>query len=156
MSNTQKIGWIGVGRMGYADGGAPASRAGHDVTIWNRTPRQGRAISRQGRQDSSTKPVDPRGLRRPCLPSSPRARMFEEVVFGKRRACSQAPRSRKMLVDCSSISVEESAAIREKLTAKGVSFPGRTCVGQCQGDQGRQTVVGGFPARKPMPRSRCR
>ena len=34
--NTQKIGWIGTGRMG-----APMAerllRAGHDVSIWNRT-----------------------------------------------------------------------------------------------------------------------
>ena len=35
-NNTQKIGWIGVGRMGYQMA-ERLIRANHDVAIWNRT-----------------------------------------------------------------------------------------------------------------------
>jgi len=45
----------------------------------------------------------------------------EQVVFGKDGLLSGAKKP-KMLVDCSSISVEESAAIRTRLTERGVSF----------------------------------
>src|SRR5580693_7427056 len=34
--NTQKIGWIGMGRMGFPMA-ERLIKAGHDVTIWNRT-----------------------------------------------------------------------------------------------------------------------
>ena len=45
----------------------------------------------------------------------------EEVLFGKDGLVTGATKP-KMVVDCSSISVEESAAIRKRLTEKGVSF----------------------------------
>ena len=44
--NTQRIGWIGMGRMGYPMA-ERLLKAGNDVSIWNRT-RQGRA-AREGR-----------------------------------------------------------------------------------------------------------
>ena len=34
--NTQKVGWIGMGRMGYAMAERVA-KAGYDLTVWNRT-----------------------------------------------------------------------------------------------------------------------
>jgi 3-hydroxyisobutyrate dehydrogenase len=36
MSNKVKIGWIGVGRMGYQMAERLAN-AGYDISIWNRT-----------------------------------------------------------------------------------------------------------------------
>jgi len=35
-NNTQRIGWIGMGRMGYPMA-ERLLKAGHDVSIWNRT-----------------------------------------------------------------------------------------------------------------------
>src|SRR5205085_11073817 len=45
--NTQKIGWIGMGRMGYP----MAERlldAGYDVSIWNRTRAKAEPLARKG------------------------------------------------------------------------------------------------------------
>src|SRR5471030_660538 len=57
MSNTaQKIGWIGVGRMG-----TPMAerllKAGHDVTIWNRTRAKAEPLTAKGGKVVD-KPVD--------------------------------------------------------------------------------------------------
>ena len=45
--NTQKIGWIGMGRMGFP----MAERllaAGHDVSIWNRTRAKAEPLAKMG------------------------------------------------------------------------------------------------------------
>src|ERR1043166_1453765 len=45
--NTQKIGWIGMGRMGYP----MAERlldAGYDVSIWNRTKSKAEPLAKKG------------------------------------------------------------------------------------------------------------
>ena len=51
MANTSslKLGWIGIGRMGYAMAERLA-KAGADLTVWNRTARQGRAAGGGGRE----------------------------------------------------------------------------------------------------------
>src|SRR5664279_1928972 len=110
MSNTaQKIGWIGVGRMG-----TPMAerllKAGHDVTIWNRTRAKAEPLAAKGGKIVD-KPVDLAGC----------DVVFAIVSTGKDGLLSGAKKP-KMLVDCSSISVEESAAIRKRLTERGVSF----------------------------------
>ena len=46
-NNKQKLGWIGVGRMGYQ----MAERllnAGHDVSIWNRTKAKAEPLAKLG------------------------------------------------------------------------------------------------------------
>src|ERR1700686_2583772 len=119
MSNTaQKIGWIGVGRMG-----TPMAerllKAGHDVTIWNRTRAKAEPLAAKGGKIVD-KPVDLAGCDVVFAIVST-GKDVEEVLFGKDGLCtgSKLPR---MVVDCSSISVEESAAIRKGLTEKGVAF----------------------------------
>ena len=118
MSNAQKIGWFGVGRMG-----TPMAerllKAGHDVTIWNRTRAKAEPLAAKGGKIVD-KPVDLAGCDVVFAIVST-GKDVEEVVFGKDGLLSGAKKP-KMLVDCSSISVEESAAIRKRLTEKGVSF----------------------------------
>jgi 3-hydroxyisobutyrate dehydrogenase len=46
----------------------------------------------------------------------------EEVLFGKDGLCT-GETTPKVVVDCSSISVEEPAAIRKRLAERGVSLP---------------------------------
>ena len=47
MSNTQKIGWIGAGRMGYQMVERLA-KANHDVSVWNRTKAKAQPLSKDG------------------------------------------------------------------------------------------------------------
>ncbi len=118
MSNKPKIGWIGAGRMG-----TPMIerllKAGHDVTIWNRTRAKAEPLSAKG-----GKLVDKPAELASCevvFAIVSTGKDVEEVLFGKDGLLSGGAKP-KMVVDCSSISVEESAAIRKRLQDKGVSF----------------------------------
>jgi 3-hydroxyisobutyrate dehydrogenase len=119
MSKTaQKIGWIGVGRMG-----TPMAerllKAGHDVSIWNRTRTKAEPLAEKGGKIVD-RPVELAGCEVVFAIVST-GKDVEQVLFGKDGLCtgSKLPR---MVVDCSSISVEESAVIRKRLNEKGVNF----------------------------------
>ena len=139
MSNkAQKIGWIGIGRMG-----SPMAerllKAGYDVSIWNRTRAKAEPLAANG-----GKIVDKLSDLASCdvvFSIVSHGKDLEQVYFGKDGVLSggKAP---KICVDCSTISVEESAAIRKRLKEKGADLRRRAGLRQCQGDQGRQIVVG--------------
>ena len=42
-----KLAWIGLGTMGFPMAGHLKTRGGHAVTVFNRTPRQGRCLGRE-------------------------------------------------------------------------------------------------------------
>jgi 3-hydroxyisobutyrate dehydrogenase len=116
--NTQKIGWIGMGRMGYAMA-ERLLKAGHPLSIWNRTRSKAEPLTKYG-----ATVVD--GLKdlADCdvvFSIVSTGKDVEEVYFGPNGVLSggKAP---KIFVDCSTIAVETSAEIREKLAAKGARF----------------------------------
>ena len=45
--NTQRIGWIGMGRMGYPMA-ERLLKAGNDVSIWNRTHAKAEPLAKAG------------------------------------------------------------------------------------------------------------
>ena len=45
--NTQKVGWIGMGRMGYPMA-ERLLKAGYDVSIWNRTRSKAEPLKEKG------------------------------------------------------------------------------------------------------------
>src|SRR5215468_2089540 len=47
MANTQKLGWIGMGRMGFSMA-ERLLKAGHDVSIWNRTRSKAEPLAAKG------------------------------------------------------------------------------------------------------------
>ncbi len=116
--SAQKLGWIGAGRMG-----TPMIerllKAGHDVSIWNRTRAKAEPLAAKG-----GKLVDRPAELASCdvvFTIVSTGKDVEEVLFGKDGLLSAAAKP-KMVVDCSSISVEEFATIRKRLSEKGVSF----------------------------------
>ena len=118
--NTQKIGWIGMGRMGAA----MAERllgAGYDVSAWNRTRAKAEPFAKAGGKVVGTL-GELAGLDIVFSIVST-GKDVEEVYFGKdgvlAAAAGKVPR---IFVDCSSIAVEESAAIRERLRERGALF----------------------------------
>src|SRR5476651_233645 len=117
MSNTaQKIGWIGVGRMG-----APMAerllKAGHDVTIWNRTRAKAEPLAAKGGKIAD-KLSDLAGLD-VVFSIVSEGKDLEEVYFGKSGMLAGGAKAPKIVVDCSTISVEESAVIRRRLMEAG-------------------------------------
>jgi 3-hydroxyisobutyrate dehydrogenase len=116
--NSQKIGWIGTGRMG-----APMAerllKAGYDVTIWNRTRAKAEPLAAHG-----GKVVDKLSDLSGCdvvFSIVSTGKDLEQVYFGKDGVLSGG-KTPALVVDCSTISVEESADIRKKLKERGAEY----------------------------------
>ena len=111
--NTHRIGWIGIGRMGFP----MAERlldAGHQVHIWNRTRAKAEPLVAKGAV-LTDRPADVRDVDILFTMVSTAADV-EQVLFGEGGvvdgAAGPAPR---VVVDCSSIGADESADIRRRL-----------------------------------------
>ena len=145
--NKQRIGWIGMGRMGYPMA-ERLLKAGYDVSIWNRTRSKAEPLAKFGGK-MVDKLSDLAGMD-VVFSIVADGKDVEQVYFGKDGVPSggKAPAS---FVDCSTIAVEESAEIRKRLKQRGADYV--CCAGQRQrqGDQGRQALV-----RLLRPRGRLR
>jgi 3-hydroxyisobutyrate dehydrogenase len=116
---TQKIGWIGLGRMGYPMA-ERLIKAGHDVSVWNRTRAKAEPLAKIGGKVADKlfdlKDVD-------VLFSIVAAgKDVDEVYFGKNSVTGHGGKVPKIFVDCSTIAVEESAAIRDRLKQLGADY----------------------------------
>src|SRR5262249_17669316 len=120
MPEGRKIGWIGIGRMGFPMA-ERLLKAGHKVAIWNRTRAKAEPLAGAGGaivgQPTELADVDV---------------LFSIVSTGKDLepglsgangvASGRNGKLPSTVVDCSTIGVEESAAIRRRLAEHGVAF----------------------------------
>ncbi len=112
----QKVGWIGTGRMGY-EMAARLAKGGCDIAVWNRTKAKAEPLEKYGAkvvnqlEELSTKDI------LFCMVST-----YEDVkeVIGK--ALAKPGARPKMVVECSSISLEGSAELREFLKNRGIEY----------------------------------
>jgi 3-hydroxyisobutyrate dehydrogenase len=114
-----KIGWIGMGRMGFPMA-ERLLKAGHDVTIWNRTRAKAEPLTKLGGKVvdhlHELKSVDI------LFSIVATGADVEQVLYGKNGVCSQGGKIPPVIVDCSTIAVEESKSIRLKLKDLGAEF----------------------------------
>jgi 3-hydroxyisobutyrate dehydrogenase len=114
-----KIGWIGMGRMGYPMA-ERLLKAGHDVSIWNRTRAKAEPLTKLGGKVvdhlHELKSVDI------LFSIVATGADVEEVLYGKNGVCSQGGKIPPVIVDCSTIAVDESKNIRLKLKDLGADF----------------------------------
>ena len=110
-----KLGWIGTGRMGY-EMAARLAKGGCDIALWNRTRAKAEPLAKYG-----AKVVDalPELASRDivfCMVST-----WEDVkeVMQKLVAGSKKP---KMVIECSSISLEGSAELCSMLHERGIQY----------------------------------
>ena len=114
-----KIGWIGMGRMGYPMA-ERLLKAGHQLSIWNRTRAKAEPLAALGGKIVD-KPADLADV--DVLFAIVSTGMdLEEVYFGKDGVLSRGGKVPKIFVDCSTIAVEESADIRKRLRERGADF----------------------------------
>ena len=117
--NAPKIGWIGMGRMGFPMA-ERLIKAGHDVSIWNRTRAKAEPLAKIGGKVvdhlSDLKDVDV------LFSIVATGTDVQDVLYGKNGVSSQGGKLPPIVVDCSTIAVEESAAIRDKLKQLGADF----------------------------------
>ncbi|MFB9963398.1 NAD(P)-dependent oxidoreductase [Sinosporangium siamense] len=118
MIDLKTVGWLGTGRMGAA----AAHRlldAGHPVTVWNRTKSKTDPIAAAGATVVDTIPeLAGNDVVFICVSAS---KDLEEVVIGANGLLSGDLRP-KVVVDCSTVSAESSALVRERAAELGVAF----------------------------------
>jgi 3-hydroxyisobutyrate dehydrogenase-like beta-hydroxyacid dehydrogenase len=114
-----KLGWIGTGRMGY-EMAARLAKGGGDVTVWNRTRAKAEPLVRYGAKVASSLPDLGACDIVFCMVST--WDDVKEVVAGPNGLLSARDRLPRMVVECSSISLEGSAELRSMLKARGVEL----------------------------------
>jgi 3-hydroxyisobutyrate dehydrogenase len=107
---TQKIGWIGMGRMGFPMA-ERLLKAGYDVSIWNRTRAKAEPLAKSGGRIVD-KPSDLAGVD-VLFTIVSTGKDLDEVYFGL-NGVGTANKLPPIFVDCSTIAVAESAAWRAR------------------------------------------
>jgi 3-hydroxyisobutyrate dehydrogenase len=117
--NKQKIGWVGVGRMGYPMA-ERLIQAGYDVSIWNRTRSKAEPLGKAGGKivDNLMQLKDVDVL----FSIVATGKDVEQVYFGKNSITGHGGKLPKIFVDCSTIAVEESASVRDRLKQLGSDY----------------------------------
>ena len=110
-----KLGWIGTGRMGYAMAERLA-RAGCDLTAWNRTRAKAEPLAAHGAKIAA-RPAELAGCDIVFVTVAAGKELLESV-----EALLAAARAPKIVVDITSVSVEDSARARERLAQAGAQL----------------------------------
>src|SRR5919206_1384000 len=113
-----KLGWFGIGRMGYAMAERLA-KSGCDIAVWNRTRSKAEPLA-----ESGAKVVNALTDLAECdivFTMVSTGKDVKEVLFGTNGVLSKG-KAPRIVVDSTSISLEESAEIRTKLEEKNVKL----------------------------------
>src|SRR5256885_7972409 len=142
-----RIGWIGVGRMGY-ELASRLLRAGCDVAVWNRTRSKAEPLAHLGATiaDSPSELADCDVVFTMVAgPDDFKAVTIEDG--GVLSADGVAPR---VLVDSSTVSAEASEAVRAHAAERGTAGPGAPGGGEPQGANGGGPPPGGSRPREAV------
>lgn len=147
MSGTEtsslRVGWVGTGRMGFS----MAKRlieAGWNLSVYNRTRAKAEPLGELG----ATVVDSPRELAG-CdvtftMVSGPAD--LEQVVSGPQGILADAMRAPRIHIDCSSVSTEGSAKVRENFAARGAAMIAAPVSGNAKVvEAGRLSVVASGP-----------
>jgi 3-hydroxyisobutyrate dehydrogenase len=113
-----RLGWIGIGRMGYAMAERLA-KAGCDITVWNRTREKAAPLAKSGAKIAGS--LAELAACDIVFTMVSTGKDVKEVLFGAEGVLAKG-KAPKIVIDSSSISLEESAEIRGKLAQKGVKL----------------------------------
>jgi 3-hydroxyisobutyrate dehydrogenase len=137
-----KLGWIGIGRMGYAMAERLA-KAGCDISVWNRTRSKAEPLAKSG-----AKVVDSLTDLAGCdivFTMVSTGKDVKEVLFGANGVMSKG-KAPGIVVDSTSISLDDSAAIRAELAKHGVKLLAAPVSGNAKVIKaGKLTVVASGP-----------
>ena len=137
-----KLGWVGIGRMGY-EMARLLAKAGCNLSVWNRTRSKAEPLAKDG-----AKVVDALSDLAACdivFTMVAAGKDVKEVLFGPNGVMSKG-KAPRIVVDSTSISIEESAEIRAKLAQAGVKFLSAPVSGNAKVIKaGKLTVVASGP-----------
>jgi len=116
----RSVGWIGIGRMGHAMAERLA-KAGADLTVWNRTRAKAEPLSALGAKVAAD--VTELAACDVVFVMVSTWKDVEAVIAGPGGLLSGGGATKpKLVVECSSISLEGSAQLREILRARGIEL----------------------------------
>ncbi|MFG2525873.1 NAD(P)-dependent oxidoreductase [Streptomyces sp. NPDC048527] len=121
-----RIGWIGVGRMGLQ----LATRlldAGHDVAVYNRTRAKAEPLAERG-ATIADRPVD-LADRDVVFTMVTASTALEAVTTGPNGVLTSPHTAPPVLIDCSTVSAQVSALIRDEAAKRGTGFLAATVSG---------------------------
>ena len=109
------VGWIGAGRMGF-EMAAHLAKGGADVLVWNRTKEKAEPLKRHGAKVADRLPeLASRDIVFVMVSTWKDVKeVVSKLLAGKARP--------KMVIECSSISLEGSAELRKILDAKQIQY----------------------------------
>jgi 3-hydroxyisobutyrate dehydrogenase-like beta-hydroxyacid dehydrogenase len=119
MAEDTRIGWIGIGRMGYAMA-THLAKQGADLTVWNRTRAKAEPLARHGAKIASAL-SDLAACDIVFVMVSTWDDVREVIAGPGGLLAAETPRTR-LVVECSSISLEGSAELRSLLAARGIEL----------------------------------
>jgi len=115
-----KLGWIGTGRMGF-EMAKRLAKGGCDLTVWNRTRAKAEPLAKDGAKVAGSLPELAGCDIVFCMVST--WDDVKEVISGPAGLLSGSKRGApRMVVECSSISLEGSAELRNILAGRGVEL----------------------------------
>ncbi|MDP9484036.1 MAG: NAD(P)-dependent oxidoreductase [Chloroflexota bacterium] len=141
----ESIGFVGLGTMGVAMAGHLA-RAGHPLTVWNRTPGRADGLAKLG----ATEAADPASLAAAsdavvvCVSDTADV---ESVLFGP-VGVAEGLRPGALVIDCSTIAPGATRDFAGRLAARGATMVDAPVSGGSEGAQNATLTifVGGAPA----------
>ncbi len=109
------IGWIGAGRMGY-EMAARLAKGGADVLVWNRTRAKAEPLAQYGAKIAEALPELAGRDIVFCMVAAWKdvKQVMHELLSGKAQP--------RLVIECSSISLEGSAELRALLAARGIDY----------------------------------
>jgi 3-hydroxyisobutyrate dehydrogenase len=116
---TQTVGWIGTGRMGFPMA-ARLLKAGAKLSAFNRTRSKAEPLAKDGATIVDA-PID-LADRDIVFTMVSESKDLLEVTLGSKGVLSAKGKTPKILIDCSTVSEEASAKLREECTKRGVQF----------------------------------
>jgi 3-hydroxyisobutyrate dehydrogenase len=128
----ERIGFVGLGTMGAAMAGH-LLRAGHETTVWNRTPGRATELVAAGAHEATT-PAElaaASDIVLTCVSDTPDV---EAVIFGPAGLAEGLARG-SLLIDCSSISPSATRTFAERLGGQDVSYVDAPVSGGSEGAQ---------------------
>lgn len=116
MPGERTIGWIGTGRMGY-EMAARLAKGGADVLVWNRTRAKAEPLAAYGAKIAGElSEIATRDIVF-CMVAT-----WDDVREVMTRMLEGAKAVPKLVIECSSISLEGSAELRALLAARGIEY----------------------------------
>jgi 3-hydroxyisobutyrate dehydrogenase-like beta-hydroxyacid dehydrogenase len=117
---SNRVGWIGIGRMGYAMARRLAS-AGADLTVWNRTRAKAEPLAAAGAKIAGD--VTELAACDIVFVMVSTWKDVDAVIAGPSGLLSgNGPAKPRLIVECSSISLDGSAQLRDTLRRRGIDL----------------------------------